>query len=63
MVRYALPRREPLAVEWEAFLDALAGRAPLAVTGRDGVMALATARGIQESGTTHLPVHPALATA
>jgi predicted dehydrogenase len=63
MVRYALARREPLALEWEAFLEAFAGRAPIAVTGEDALAALATARAIQESGDSHMPVRPAVGAA
>jgi predicted dehydrogenase len=58
MVRYALARREPLLVQWEAFLEALAGNgAPLA-SGHDGYAALSTARAIQRSGAEHQPVVP-----
>jgi predicted dehydrogenase len=59
MVRYALPRREPLRVEWEAFLDALRTGGPAPVSGRDGLAALSTARAIQEAGRTHEVVVPA----
>lgn len=45
MVRYALARREPLRVQWEAFV---AGR-PVA-TGEDGLAALSIARAIQRAG-------------
>ena len=50
MVRYALARREPLRVEWEAFLSAVRAGGPAPVTGRDGLAALSTARAIQEAG-------------
>jgi UDP-N-acetylglucosamine 3-dehydrogenase len=53
MVRYALPRREPLAVEWESFLAALAGQNAQLVTGEDGVTALRIAQAIQDSGRLH----------
>ena len=59
MVRYALPRREPLRVEWEAFLDALRLGGPPPVSGHDGLAALSTARAIQEAGRTHQVVVPA----
>jgi UDP-N-acetylglucosamine 3-dehydrogenase len=59
MVRYALERREPLRVEWEAFLAALEGERPPAVTGWDGLAALSTARAIQASGSSHRPEVPA----
>jgi predicted dehydrogenase len=58
MVRYALARREPLRVEWEAFLSALRAGRPAPVTGRDGLAALSTARAIQEAGRTHEVVVP-----
>jgi predicted dehydrogenase len=63
MVRYALPRREPLRVEWEAFLDALRQGLPAPVTGLDGLAALSTARAIQEAGREHRVVVPAYRTA
>ncbi len=59
MVRYALPRREPLRVEWEAFLDAVRLGQPAPVSGHDGLAALSTARAIQEAGRTHQVVVPA----
>jgi predicted dehydrogenase len=58
MIRFALERREPLRVEWEAFLAALEDPARAAVSGWDGIAALSTARAIQESGRTHQPVVP-----
>jgi UDP-N-acetylglucosamine 3-dehydrogenase len=58
MVRYALERREPLRVEWEAFLAALGGDAAPAVTGTDGLAAMSTARAIQTSGEVHEVVVP-----
>ena len=53
MVRFALDRREPLAVEWESFLAVLGGGDAPLVTGEDGVMALRIARAIEESGRLH----------
>lgn len=58
MVRFALARREPLALEWEAFLGALDGDATLIASGRDALRALAIARAIQQSGREHVPVRP-----
>jgi UDP-N-acetylglucosamine 3-dehydrogenase len=58
MVRYALERREPLRVEWEAFLGALRDPASATVTGWDGIAALSTARAIKESGESHEAVVP-----
>jgi predicted dehydrogenase len=53
MIRYALARREPLVVQWEAFLAAVAGEGRPLADGRDGYAALSTARAIQRSGATH----------
>jgi predicted dehydrogenase len=58
MVRYALERREPLRVQWEAFIGALEDPSRAAVTGWDGIAALSTARAIQRSGRSHEPVVP-----
>ncbi len=58
MVRYALERREPLRVEWEAFLGALRDPAAATVTGWDGIAALSTARAIKQSGESHKAVVP-----
>lgn len=58
MVRYALNRREPLRVQWEAFLDAARDGTPVPVSGRDGLAALSIARAIRLSGERHEPVIP-----
>lgn len=58
MVRFALERREPLRVQWEAFVAALEDPADAAVTGFDGVAALSAALAIQESGDSHRAVVP-----
>jgi predicted dehydrogenase len=62
MTRYALERREPLRVQWDAFLTALADGSAPAATGWDGVAALSIARAIQRSGQDNLPVVPAYRT-
>jgi predicted dehydrogenase len=59
MTRFAFDRREPLRVEWEAFLAAVREARPAPVTARDGAAALSTARAIRESGKRHEPVIPA----
>ena len=59
MIRYALPRREPLRVQWEAFIGALRGERLPAASGYDGYAALSTARAIQLSGRHHEVVMPA----
>jgi UDP-N-acetylglucosamine 3-dehydrogenase len=58
MVRYALERREPLRVQWEAFVAALDDPGAATVTGWDGIAALSTARAIKQSGATHEAVAP-----
>jgi predicted dehydrogenase len=58
MTRFAIDRREPLRVEWEAFLAAVRGEAPPVVTGWDGLAAMSTARAIQRSGRSHQPETP-----
>jgi predicted dehydrogenase len=59
MIRYAFERREPLAIQWEAFLDALRRGADPPVSGEEGYAALSTARAIQRSGERHEVVVPA----
>lgn len=58
MTRYALQRREPIRVEWEAFLGAMNGGPPPLATGHDGYAAMSTARAIQRSGEEHAAVVP-----
>jgi predicted dehydrogenase len=58
MVRYALERREPLRVQWEAFIGALEDPTRTTITGWDGIAAMSTARAIQQSGAVHEPVVP-----
>jgi UDP-N-acetylglucosamine 3-dehydrogenase len=59
MTRYALDRREPLRVQWEAFLACVREEAEApAATGWDAVAALSTARAIQRSGRDHEPQAP-----
>jgi UDP-N-acetylglucosamine 3-dehydrogenase len=59
MLRYGIARREPLVIQWDMFLAALAGDGEPAATGRDGIAALSIARAIQQSGADHVPVVPA----
>jgi predicted dehydrogenase len=58
MIRFALERREPLRVQWEAFLAAVRDGTSAPVSGRDGLAALSTARAIQQAGQTHETVAP-----
>ncbi len=55
-IRYALRRREPLAVEWEEFLAAVRNGASAPVEPEDGIAALAAAEAIVEAGREHRPV-------
>ncbi len=59
MIRYAFERREPLALQWRAFIDALRGEGGEPVSGRDGLAALSIARAIQRSGESHEVTRPA----
>jgi predicted dehydrogenase len=63
MVRFALERREPLRVQWEAFLGAVRAGGEAPVSGRDGLASLSTARAIQEAGRLHETVTPSYRTA
>jgi predicted dehydrogenase len=58
MIRYALERREPLRVQWEAFIDAVRRGSPAPVDGDDGLAALSTARAIRTAGIEHRVVAP-----
>jgi UDP-N-acetylglucosamine 3-dehydrogenase len=55
-IRFGLHRREPLAVEWDAFLDAVARGGPPPVRPADGIAALWAAEAIVESGRSNRPV-------
>jgi UDP-N-acetylglucosamine 3-dehydrogenase len=58
MIRYAIQRREPLVVQWEAFLAALRAGDPAPVPGREGLAALSIATAIRKAGREHGPVVP-----
>ena len=62
MIRYALDRREPLLVQWEAFLQALRTGSPPPVSAYEGLAALSTARAIQAAGDRHETVLPSYRT-
>jgi predicted dehydrogenase len=53
MVKFALQRYEPLKAELQAFLKAVRGEMPVAVTGEDGLAALHLALALVESGLKH----------
>lgn len=59
MIRYAFERREPLALQWHAFLAAMRDGGEPPVRGEDGLAALSIARAIQRSGERHEVVVPA----
>lgn len=53
MIRHIVAKKEPLRAEQEAFLSAVRGEAPIAVTGRDGLKALELAQAVVASGLEH----------
>jgi predicted dehydrogenase len=53
MIRHVVPKKEPLRAELEAFLAAVRGERPVAVTGQDGLRALELAQAIVSSGLEH----------
>jgi predicted dehydrogenase len=53
MIRHVVPKREPLKTEQEAFLAAVRGEIPVAVTGQDGLRVLQLAQAIVTSGLEH----------
>jgi UDP-N-acetylglucosamine 3-dehydrogenase len=53
MTRFALQRYEPLKAEIQAFLKAVRGESPAAVSGEDGLAALKLALALVESGLSH----------
>ena len=53
MTRFSLERYEPLKAELQAFLQAVRGEIPVAITGEDGLAALRLALALVESGNTH----------
>ena len=58
MIRYALERREPLRVQWEAFIAAVGRHDPAPVDGADGLAALSTASAINIAGAERRVVMP-----
>ncbi len=53
MIRHVVGKCEPLRAEIEAFLAAVRGEAPVAVTGADGLKALELAQAVVASGLEH----------
>ena len=58
MIRYAIARREPLALEWEGFLSSVRTGSSPPVSGDDGLAALSIALALHESGRAHTPIRP-----
>jgi UDP-N-acetylglucosamine 3-dehydrogenase len=56
MIRHVVAKKEPLRAEQEAFLAAVHGEAPVAVTGIDGLKALELAQAVVTSGLEHRPI-------
>lgn len=58
MIRHVVAKKEPLRAEQEAFVAAVRGERPVAVTGADGLRALELAQALVASGLEHqvLPV-------
>jgi UDP-N-acetylglucosamine 3-dehydrogenase len=52
MIRYAIPKPEPLRVEHEAFRDAVLGKDSDIVTMRQGLATVAVAEAVLTSATT-----------
>ncbi|MBN1312790.1 MAG: Gfo/Idh/MocA family oxidoreductase [Anaerolineae bacterium] len=50
MIRHVVAKKEPLRIEIESFIAAACGDTPVAVTGQDGLKALAIAQAIVKSG-------------
>lgn len=53
MIRYAIPRFEPLKAELQSFLKALQDGNPVPITGEDGLAALHISLALVESGQRH----------
>ncbi len=53
MIRYAIPRYEPLKSELQAFLKSVRGECPVPVTGEDGLAALRISLALAQSGLDH----------
>jgi predicted dehydrogenase len=52
IVRFAIPREEPLKAQLEAFANSVSGREPLGVTADEGVRAVRLASAIAAAGST-----------
>lgn len=56
MIRHVVAKKEPLRAEQEAFLAAVRGEAPVAVTGEDGLKAIELAQAVVTSGLENRPI-------
>ncbi len=56
VIKYSFAKKEPLRAEQEAFLAAVQGTQPVAVSGQDGLKALILAQKMIEAGQTHQSV-------
>ncbi|MCB0006082.1 MAG: Gfo/Idh/MocA family oxidoreductase, partial [Anaerolineales bacterium] len=56
MIRFVVPKMEPLRAEIESFLAAVRGEAPVPVSGEDGLRALHLAQSVVVSGLENRPV-------
>ena len=56
MIRFVVPKMEPLRAEIESFLAAVRGEAPVPVSGEDGLRALHLAQSVVASGLENRPV-------
>ena len=56
MTRFVIAKKEPLRAEQEAFLAAVRGEAPVAVSGEDGLRALQLAQALITSGMENRPL-------
>lgn len=56
VIKYSLAKKEPLRAEQEAFLAAVHGSQPVAVSGQDGLKALILAQKMIEAGQNHQSV-------
>ena len=56
MTRYPIANREPLRAELESFRDAVLAKGPAPVSAHDGMVALAVAEALVQSGELGMPV-------